>query len=118
MAGGTATVLMGGYWTRAERLSISSRLAKFTKSQRLMMLWRLPSYDTHLEGLAQDLQAVAAELQQFIQKKHPMVRPRHLAGHRHVAAADQADIGDRVMGGPVTIVPCLNFPRAMPHTHP
>jgi hypothetical protein len=55
--------------------------------------------DPVLEGLASHLQDVAAARRQFIEKEHPMVRPRHLAGHRHVAAADQADIRDRVRRG-------------------
>jgi hypothetical protein len=42
---------------------------------------------------------VAAARRQFIEKEHPMVCQRHLAGHRHVAAADQADIRDRVVRG-------------------
>jgi hypothetical protein len=64
-----------------------------------MTLWRLYLCETLLEGLAQDLQDVAAELRQLIEKEHPMVRQRHLAGHRHLAAADQADIRDRVRRG-------------------
>ena len=37
---GTATVVMGDYWTRAERLSISSRFAKLAKSHRFITPWR------------------------------------------------------------------------------
>jgi len=37
---GTITMVMGGYWTRPDRLSVSSRLAKLTKSQRFRTLWR------------------------------------------------------------------------------
>ena len=89
MAGGTATVLMGGCWTRAERLSISSRLAKLTKSQRLMTLWRLYVYETLLKRLTQPFQDVASELRQLIQEEHAVVRQRHLARHGEVPAADQ-----------------------------
>jgi hypothetical protein len=42
-----------------------------------------------LEGLAQDLQDMAAGLRQFIQKETPVVRPRRLARQRHLAAPDQ-----------------------------
>jgi hypothetical protein len=42
---------------------------------------------------------VAAARRQFIQKEHPMVRQRHLAGQRHVAPADQADSRERMMRG-------------------
>jgi hypothetical protein len=62
----TVMVGMGGYGTRPNRASVSSRLAKLPKSQTLMTLWRLYSYDTLLEGLAPDLQDVAAELRQLI----------------------------------------------------
>jgi hypothetical protein len=50
---------------------------------------RLYAYDTLLERLAQDLQDVASELRQFIRKEHLMVRQRHVAGQRHLAAADR-----------------------------
>jgi RecJ-like exonuclease len=57
-----------------------------------MTLARLYVRDTILERLAQHLQDVAAELRQFIQKEHAVVRRRHLARQRHVAAADQPHI--------------------------
>jgi hypothetical protein len=56
-------------------------------------------YDTILKRLTQHVQDVAAELWPCIQKKHPMVRPRHFARPRHLAPADQPDIRDGVMGG-------------------
>jgi hypothetical protein len=52
-----------------------------------------------LERLAQDLQDVAAALREFIQKEHAVVRPRHVAGHRHLPAADPPHIGDGVRRG-------------------
>jgi hypothetical protein len=42
---------------------------------------------------------VAAELWQFIQKEHPVVRQRHVARPRHLAAPDQPHSGDRVRRG-------------------
>jgi hypothetical protein len=42
---------------------------------------------------------MAPELRQFIQEEHAVVRQRHLARHRDLAAIDQAYIGDRVMRG-------------------
>jgi hypothetical protein len=60
---------------------------------------RLYVYDPIFEGLAQDLQDVAAELRPFIQKEHPMVRPRHLARHGHVVSTDQSSIRDGLVGG-------------------
>jgi hypothetical protein len=42
---------------------------------------------------------VAAARRPFIQKEYAVVRQRHVAGHRHLPAADQPRIGDRVVGG-------------------
>jgi hypothetical protein len=96
---GTGTMVMGSYSTRPKRLAVNSRTAKLTKSLKFMTLWRLYSYDTLLERLAQDLQDVAVELRQFIQQEHPVVRPRYVAGPRHLPPTDQPHIGDRVVGG-------------------
>ena len=41
---------------------------------------------------------MAVELRGFIQKEHAIVGQRHLAAHRYVPAADQADIRGGVMG--------------------
>jgi hypothetical protein len=59
---GTATVVMGDYWTRAERFSISSQLAKLTTSHRFITPWRLYSYETLLHPLAPHFQDVASGL--------------------------------------------------------
>ena len=50
---------------------------------------RLSVYDTLLQRLPQDLQDMAAELGEFIEKEHAMVGQRHLGRHEHVAAPDQ-----------------------------
>jgi hypothetical protein len=57
---------MGSYDTRPAPLTVSSQLAKLTKSQRFMTLWRLYVYDTLLKRLTQDLQDMAAALRQLI----------------------------------------------------
>jgi hypothetical protein len=44
------------------------------------------------------IQHMAFELRQFIQEAHAVVRPRHVPGHWHLAAAEQPDIRDSVMG--------------------
>jgi hypothetical protein len=87
---GTATVLMGGYWTRTEVLTVNSRLAKQAKSPKFMTLARLYSYDTLLEGLAEDFQNVAAKLRELIEKHNTMVPQRHLAWHGHLAPTAHA----------------------------
>jgi hypothetical protein len=81
-------VLMGSYWTRPERLTVSSRVAMLAISLGSKTLWRLYSCDALLEWLAQDLQHLAA-LWQFIQEEHPLVREGNLTRHRHVAPTDQ-----------------------------
>jgi hypothetical protein len=57
---------MGSYDPQSARLAVSGRVAKLTKSHRLMTLWKLYLYETLLEGLAQDLQDVAAARRQLI----------------------------------------------------
>jgi hypothetical protein len=57
---------MGSYDPQSARLAVSGRVAKLTKSHRLMTLWKLYVYDPIFEGLAQDLQDVATALRQFI----------------------------------------------------
>jgi hypothetical protein len=54
--------------------------------------------DTLLERLAQDLQDVAAELRQFIEKENAMMRQRHLPRHGDLAPTDQPHIRDSVVG--------------------
>jgi hypothetical protein len=76
---------MGSYDTRPARLTVSSRLAKLSKSRRFMTCGRLYFCETLLEGLAQHLQDMAAALRQLIQQEHAVVRQRHLRWHRHLA---------------------------------
>ena len=75
-----------------------SRAANAPKALRSRTCGRLYSCDTLLERLAQDFQHVAPALREFIQNEHPVVRQRHLAGQRHLAATDQPHIGDGVVG--------------------
>jgi hypothetical protein len=74
------------------------RAAVAAKTNRSRTPKRLSLYDTFLEGLAQDLQGVAA-LRPCIQQEPPVVRPRHLAGPRHLAPADQPHSRDGVVRG-------------------
>jgi hypothetical protein len=48
------------------------------------MYGRLCSENTLLEGLAQDLEDVAAELRPCIQKEHTVVGERHVGRPRHL----------------------------------
>jgi hypothetical protein len=57
-----------------------------------MTCGRLYVYDTLLEGLAQDLKDMAAELRQLIQKQHAMMGQGYLARQRHLPPTDQPDI--------------------------
>jgi hypothetical protein len=51
------------------------------KIQRFMTCGRLYSCDTLLEGLAQDLQDVAPDLRQRIQKEDAVMRQRYCSSH-------------------------------------
>jgi hypothetical protein len=66
--------LVDGYWTRPDILKRKSRTAKVEKRLRFMTAARLYVYETIFERLPQDLQDMAAELGQFIQEKHPVMR--------------------------------------------
>ncbi len=52
-----------------------------------------------LQRLPQDLQNVALEFRQLVEKEHPVVRQRNLSGLGHRASADEARIGDRMVRG-------------------
>jgi hypothetical protein len=84
----TVTVVVGGYRALPEPLAAITRIAKSAKLLRFRTPAGLYLYDTLLEGLPQDLQDVAAELRQFIQEEHPVVRERDLARHRDLTPAD------------------------------
>jgi hypothetical protein len=51
------------------------------------------------QGLAPQLQRVAAPRRPCIQTESAVVRQRHVPRHRHVAPANQPNIRDGVMGG-------------------
>ena len=51
-----------------------------------------------LERLAHDLQSLAAELGEFVEKQDAVVGERDFAGAGVGAAAEQAGIGDGVVG--------------------
>jgi hypothetical protein len=57
---------------------------------------RLSVEDTRLDRLAQDLQDMAAALRPCIQAGYAVGRPRHLARHGDVPAADQPHLRDRL----------------------
>jgi hypothetical protein len=52
-----------------------------------------------LDRLAQTLEDVAAELWQFTQEEHAVVRQRHLTQHGDMPAPNQLHIRGRVVGG-------------------
>jgi hypothetical protein len=93
-----AATVLGGYRHLPKPTEVLSRAAKAAKALRSITPARLYLYDTILERLAQDLEPMAAKLGQFIQEEHAIVRQRHLARPRHVAAADQPHIRGAVMG--------------------
>jgi hypothetical protein len=91
----TSTVVRVCDKAQPEPLSVRSLRAKVKKSSKLRALWRLYSYETLPERLAQDLQDVAAARRPFIQQAHPMVRQRHFAWPRHLPATDQPSLQNR-----------------------
>jgi hypothetical protein len=76
-----------------------SRKANTVRTLRFSTPARLYVYDTLLQRLASHLQDMTAELGQFIEKEHAVVRERHLARHRHVAPAYQPRVRSSVLGG-------------------
>jgi hypothetical protein len=60
----------------------------------------LCSCDPHLERLSPDLEDLAPGLRQFIQEQEAVVRQGHLPRQGPLAAADHANSGDGVVGGP------------------
>jgi hypothetical protein len=52
--------------------------------------------NSFLERLAQGLEDMAAELGEFIQEEHAVVRQRHVPRRRHLAATDQPHIRNGV----------------------
>jgi hypothetical protein len=91
-AGVVPVTVVGGYRAVPASLPAMTRRAKAATALRLRTCGRLYSADTIFEGLTQDLQDMAAEPRQLIQKEHTIMRQRHFAGPRHLAAADQADV--------------------------
>jgi hypothetical protein len=89
----------GGWLLDSARpLKLSSRAAKVARRLRSSTPAKLYVYETILERLAQPLQDVAAAGQPFTQEENPVVRQRHVARHRHEAAADQPRIREGVVG--------------------
>jgi hypothetical protein len=93
------TGLEGGYRLMPESLTALIRLANSANVWTFMTCGRSYSYETLLERLTQDLEDMAPALWPFTQAAHALVRPRHFLRHRHVAPADQPNIGDGVVGG-------------------
>jgi hypothetical protein len=96
---GTITAVMGGYYPLPRSLTAINRPANSARLLRSRTCGRLYAYDALLEGLAQHLEDMAAELRQLIQKEDTVVGQQHLPRQRHLAPADQAHVGDRLAGG-------------------
>jgi hypothetical protein len=94
----TVTVVVGSYCPRPTSLPASIRLANSAKALRSRTCGRLYSCDTLLERLAEHCEDVPPALGAFVQEEHPMVRQRHLARQRDLAAADQPHIQHGLVG--------------------
>jgi hypothetical protein len=85
----TVTVVLRSDRPLPEPTEVMRCAANATKSLGFRTPEKLYVYETILEGLAQHLQDMAAELGPFIQEAHAVMGQRHLAGHRYVAATEQ-----------------------------
>ena len=74
MAVFAVTVMGSRYWALSSSLEVISRAVRVTKASRLRTPAKLYVHETLLERLPPDLQDVAAELRQFIQEEHTVVR--------------------------------------------
>jgi hypothetical protein len=88
-----------GYRARPDSLTAIARIAKSAKLLRSSTRWRLSVEDTLFEWLAEHLEDMTPALREFVQEEHAMVRQRHLARPRDLAAADPPHIRDGMMRG-------------------
>jgi len=79
---------------------VITRLASAASATTSEMRARWFLCDTNLEGLSQDLEDMARARGPLIQAQRAMVRQGHRPRQGPLAAADQADSGDRVVGSP------------------
>jgi len=87
------------YRISGQPTNATTQAAIAAKAARLRTRGRLYLCDANLQWLAQHFEHVACALGQLIQEAHAVTRPRPLAGPRHLAAADQADVRAGVVGG-------------------
>jgi hypothetical protein len=78
LGGVIAAEVMAGYGPMLEPPEVVSRAAKVAKTFKLRTSAKLYVHETLLDRLPQDLEDMAAELRQFIQEVHPVVRERPL----------------------------------------
>jgi hypothetical protein len=74
-------------------------LASAVTAARSTTCGRLYFCDPLLKRLAQDLEDVTPELRECSEEEHAVVCPRHLCRQRHLTAADQPHLRNRMMGG-------------------
>jgi hypothetical protein len=84
----TGTEVMDGYRARSTSLTAFIHLANSAKIWRFRMYGRLYLCDALLDQLAQDLEAMTAELGQCVQEEHAIVGQGHFARQGHMAAPD------------------------------
>ena len=89
----TITVLMDGYGTRPDPLTLSSHTASVARRLRFRTpakLYVYNMYNTLLQRLASDLEHVAAALGERIQEGDAVIGRPDLVGGAQVTAADQS----------------------------
>jgi hypothetical protein len=77
----------------------STRITKAASWWRSIEYGLLFCSDIDLQRLTHDLEPMAPARRQLMQEKHAVGRPRPLAGHGHLPAADQAHLGDGLQRG-------------------
>ncbi len=73
--------------------------ARPASASRSITRGRLSVSNTLLDQLAPPLEHMPRALGECIEADDPVVGPRHLARHRHLAAPDHAHLGDGLVGG-------------------
>ena len=79
-----------------EPRGITARVASAASATTSAMCGQWFLSDTILERLSQDLEDMAHAHGLLNQQQDALVRQGHLLQHRHLAAADHADVGDGV----------------------
>jgi hypothetical protein len=94
-----SAVVRGRYWALPDSLAAIIRRAMSSKALSFRMCGRLYFCGTRLERLSQDLAAMARALGPLIQEQDAVMCEKDFPRHGHATPADQAHVGDGLVGG-------------------